>query len=68
MKFGNNKKAEQQQEQTVHPKDVEKLHNMPYIEFKYSKSKDKKYVIVKTIFTDIKPITYWEKVFSDDAE
>ena len=36
--------------------------NEPIVETQLSMSKDKKYVIHKTIITDIKPVNYWEKV------
>ena len=36
--------------------------NKPIVETQISKSKDGKYVIHKTIITDIKPVKYWEKV------
>ena len=36
--------------------------NKPIVETQLSMSKDKKYVIHKTIITDIKPVKYWEKV------
>jgi len=36
--------------------------NKPIVETQLSMSKDKKYVIHKTIITDIKPVKYWETV------
>ena len=36
--------------------------NEPIVETQLSMSKDRKYVIHKTIITDIKPVKYWEKV------
>ena len=38
------------------------------VETQLSMSKDRKYVIHKTIITDIKPIKYWEKVVSTNLE
>ena len=36
--------------------------NKPIVETQLSMSKDKRYVIHKTVITDIKPVKYWEKV------
>ncbi|MDP3699248.1 MAG: hypothetical protein Q8R47_06725 [Nanoarchaeota archaeon] len=36
--------------------------NKPIVETQISKSKDGKYLIHKTIITDIKPVKYYEKV------
>ena len=36
--------------------------NQPIVETKINKSKDGKWIIFKTIITDIKPISYYEKV------
>jgi hypothetical protein len=38
--------------------------NTPIIETHISKSKDGKYIIHKTVITDIKPVAYYEKVFA----
>ncbi len=38
----------------------------PIVETQLSMSKDKKYLIHRTIITDIKPIKYWEKVVSKE--
>jgi len=43
-------------------KKEEQLRKMPLIEFHARKSKDGRYVIHQTIFTDIKPVKYYEKV------
>ncbi|MBU0460654.1 MAG: hypothetical protein KJ771_07665 [Nanoarchaeota archaeon] len=37
--------------------------NKPIVETQVMKNKDGKYVIHKTIITDIKPVKYYEKVF-----
>jgi len=42
------------------------LKSMPKVEFIARKSKDGKYMIHKTVFTDIKPIAYYEKVLASD--
>ena len=39
--------------------------NAPIVETQISKSKDGKYVIHRTIITDIKPIKYYEKVMGN---
>ena len=36
--------------------------NKPIVETQISKSKDGKYLLHKTIITDIKPVKYYEKV------
>lgn len=41
---------------------IQQLMKQPIIETKIGKSKDGKYIIVKTIITDIKPILYYKKV------
>ena len=38
--------------------------NEPIIETSITKSKNGKYLIHKTVITDIKPVKYYEKVFS----
>ena len=38
----------------------------PVVETQVSKSKDGKYLIHRTIITDIKPVTYYEKVFQGE--
>ena len=40
----------------------------PKQEYKYRKSKDGKYMIIKLVITDIKPIKYFEKVMRGDIE
>ncbi len=45
------------------PKEFE---NKPIVETQLSLSKDKKYVIHRTIITDIKPVKYWEKVVNKE--
>ncbi|MBT5424311.1 hypothetical protein HOK76_07475 [archaeon] len=37
--------------------------NRPIVESKVMKSKDGRYIIHKTVITDIKPINYYKKVF-----
>ena len=45
-------------------KQIEKVARMPIIETRVSLSKDRRYVIHRTEIVDIKPASYWEKVFS----
>ena len=46
-------------------KKIEQLKKMPIIETVITKSEDKEWVIHKTVITDIKPISYYEKVMGD---
>ena len=41
---------------------IEQLNKQPVIESTVTKSEDGKWVIHKTVITDIKPVTYFEKV------
>ena len=41
--------------------------NRPILETHITKSKDGKYVIHKTVITDIKPIKYLEKVLNNEG-
>ena len=43
---------------------LEQLNKQPVVETALSKSKDGKWIIHKTIITDIKPASYYEKVVS----
>ncbi|MBI2449615.1 hypothetical protein HYV49_04940 [Candidatus Pacearchaeota archaeon] len=43
---------------------IEQLSRQPIIESSISKSEDGKWVIHKTIITDIKPVSYFEKVLA----
>ena len=49
-------------------KRLEQIKNMPIVESKVSKSKDGKFVIHKTIITDIKPTTYYDAVLEKAQE
>ncbi len=44
------------------------LKNMPKIEFSVRRSKDGRFMIHKTTFTDIKTIQYYEKVLEGQDE
>ena len=41
---------------------IEQLNKMPVVETTISMSEDKKWIVHKTIITDIKPVSYFEKV------
>ncbi len=41
---------------------IEQLNKQPVLETSVSKSEDGKWLIHKTIITDIKPVSYFEKV------
>ena len=43
---------------------LEQLNKQPIIESSVGLSEDKKWVIHKTVITDIKPVTYIEKVLT----
>ncbi|MDO8643240.1 MAG: hypothetical protein Q7R76_06725 [Candidatus Woesearchaeota archaeon] len=45
----------------------EKLAKMPHIESKIFKSKSGDYVVHRTVITDIRPTSYYEKVMEGDA-
>ncbi len=47
---------------------LEQLNRMPVIETSVNKSEDGKWVIHKTIITDIKPVSYMEKVMNGKAK
>ena len=47
-------------------KQIEKVARMPIIETRISLSKDRRYVIHRTEIVDIKPTSYWEKVFAEE--
>ncbi|MFT4312064.1 MAG: hypothetical protein ACMXYF_02445 [Candidatus Woesearchaeota archaeon] len=49
-------------------KKEEQLKKMPTLEFVTRKSKDGRFIIHKTIVTDIKPISYYEKVLNGQEE
>ncbi len=46
---------------------TKEFENKPIVETQLSMSKDRKYVIHKTIITDIKPVKYWEKVIINEV-
>ena len=48
-------------------KEFEKLKKMPIIETKISKSQDGKYILHRTVITEIKPVAYYEAVLKDNG-
>lgn len=52
----------------INEKRIEQLKNMPIIENKVFKSKDGKYLIHRTVITDIKPTKYYEAVLERPSE
>ena len=49
----------------LNSKKLEQLKKMPIIESVITKSEDGQWVIHKTVITDIKPVSYYEKVIED---
>ena len=49
------------------PNKIKQLMKQPIIETKIFKSKNNKFIITKTIITDIKPVKYYEKVLSNQG-
>ncbi len=41
---------------------IQQLNEMPIIKTTFKKSVDGKYVLIKTIFTEIRPIKYFEEL------
>ena len=46
----------------------EQLRKMPIIESVVSKSKDGKYLVQRTIITNIKPVQYYDAILKNDGE
>ncbi len=49
-------------------KRLEQIKNMPIVESKVSKSKDGKFIMHKTVITDIKPVKYYDAVMENQGE
>jgi len=49
----------------LNSKKLEQLKKMPIVESVITKSEDGQWVIHKTVITDIKPVSYYEKVIED---
>ena len=58
---------EQKTRQELSAVKIEQLNKQPIIETAISISEDRKWVIHKTIVTDIKPVTYLEKVMQNKS-
>jgi len=48
-------------------KKLEQLKNMPIVESRVQKSNDGKFIMHKTVITDIKPVNYYEAVLEASA-
>ena len=48
-------------------KKEEQLKKMPLVESRFSKSKDGRFIIHKTIITTIRPTTYFEKIMESEG-
>jgi len=67
-KFNGGKKMQDYQKNDgTEQKSEDRKRNEPIIETQISKSKDGRWVIHKTIITDIKPVTYFEQVIKSQA-
>lgn len=49
-------------EETLSPTKIKQLSKQPILETSIGKSEDGKWIIFKTVITDIKPVSYYEKV------
>ena len=66
----NSKKGEETKEillPFISNKKEEQLNKMPLIESRFSKSKDGRFIIHKTIITTIRPTAYFEKVMESEG-
>ncbi len=59
-----NNQAEKQEIAKLSNIKIEQLSRQPILESSISKSEDGKWIIHKTIITDIKPVSYFEKVLA----
>ena len=59
-----NNQAKKQEAAKLSNIKIEQLSRQPIIESSISKSEDGKWIIHKTIITDIKPVSYFEKVLA----
>lgn len=50
---------------TLSPAKIKQLSKQPILETNVGKSEDGKWLIHKTVITDIKPVTYFEKVLEN---
>ena len=63
METKNNKKGN---EVVAEVAEAHRFNNVPQIESKVSKSKDGRFVIHKTIITDIRPVNYYKAVVEQE--
>lgn len=61
----NGKMKEKQERNQLSSVKIEQLSKQPILENTISKSEDGKWIIHKTIITDIKPVSYFEKVLGN---
>ncbi len=59
-----NNQAEKQEVAKLSNIKIEQLSRQPILESSISKSEDGKWIIHKTVITDIKPVSYFEKVLA----
>ena len=59
-----NNQAKKQEAAKLSNIKIEQLSRQPILESSISKSEDGKWIIHKTIITDIKPVSYFEKVLA----
>jgi hypothetical protein len=53
------------EQETLSPVKIKQLSKQPILETNINKSEDGKWVIHKTTITDIKPVSYFEKVLEN---
>lgn len=56
------KNKQNKKEVILSSRKIEQLSKQPIIESQVGKSEDGKWIVHKTIITDIKPVSYFEKV------
>ena len=61
----NGKTKEKQEKNKLSDVKIEQLSKQPILENTISKSEDGKWIIHKTIITDIKPVSYFQKVLGN---
>ena len=55
-------------ESVIGSKRLEQLKKMPLIESRVYKTKDERFIVHKTIISQVKPIQYYEAVLNSPAE
>ena len=56
--------AKEEKQAVLTNQKIEQLSKQPILETQIAKSEDGKWIIHKTVITDIKPIAYFEKVLA----